>query len=292
MSNIHEVKKITDTIYTIDELKIQHNYLVIGKEHALLIDTGYGFIDIKDTIRQITDLPLIVVNTHGDMDHAGGNYLFEDVYISERDLKILPGLDNCQYKRDQLLVRMVSPDVSLAPGGPSEPSVWGKMDVEAWLNHSIWETRYHLIDDGYVFDLGNRKIEVIAVPGHTSGSIALLDHETGFLFSGDALICAGVYLGDVELQQRYCEPLPVVYHSLKKLKRRQNEFRAIYPAHAAIGISPSIIDNIMIALQEIYEDNSEDKSDINWTGVHTFTHMQKNGSGVGVEYEQIGRAHV
>ena len=39
-------------------------YLLIGTEKALLIDTAYGFTDVPAAIRQITDLPLIVVNTH------------------------------------------------------------------------------------------------------------------------------------------------------------------------------------------------------------------------------------
>lgn len=33
------------------------------------------------------------------------------------------------------------------------------------------------VEDGYIFNLGNRKLRVISIPGHTPGSIALLDEE-------------------------------------------------------------------------------------------------------------------
>ncbi len=42
------------------------------------------------------------------------------------------------------------------------------------------------IYDGYVFRLGNRDIRVIGVPGHTPGSICLLDEAHRILFSGDS----------------------------------------------------------------------------------------------------------
>lgn len=41
------------------------------------------------------------------------------------------------------------------------------------------------IKSGFIFDLGNRKLEVIEVSGHTKGSIVLLDSENKLLFTGD-----------------------------------------------------------------------------------------------------------
>lgn len=44
----------------------------------------------------------------------------------------------------------------------------------------------HFVHDGDIFDLGDRKIEVKHMPGHTPGSIVLIDKANGNCFSGDA----------------------------------------------------------------------------------------------------------
>jgi len=46
--------------------------------------------------------------------------------------------------------------------------------------------------DGDLIDLGDRTFEVLHIPGHTAGSIALWEAEAGLLFSGDTL-----YLDDL-----------------------------------------------------------------------------------------------
>ena len=41
--------------------------------------------------------------------------------------------------------------------------------------------------DGDTIDLGDRVFEVVHLPGHTPGSAALFDHDSGVLFTGDVL---------------------------------------------------------------------------------------------------------
>jgi glyoxylase-like metal-dependent hydrolase (beta-lactamase superfamily II) len=43
------------------------------------------------------------------------------------------------------------------------------------------------VKDGHVFRLGERDVQVIALPGHTPGSICLLDSKTRSLFTGDTM---------------------------------------------------------------------------------------------------------
>jgi glyoxylase-like metal-dependent hydrolase (beta-lactamase superfamily II) len=50
--------------------------LVVGEDRALLIDTGSGPATAEALwaeVREITDLPLVAVNTHGHFDHLFGN---------------------------------------------------------------------------------------------------------------------------------------------------------------------------------------------------------------------------
>lgn len=66
--------------------------LVVGTERALVIDTGTGPVQaarILDAVRQVTELPLTVVNTHSHVDHVFGNAYFaaqgvEDFWSTDR----------------------------------------------------------------------------------------------------------------------------------------------------------------------------------------------------------------
>lgn len=66
--------------------------LVLGTERALVIDTGAGpqqAAEIFEAVRQITELPLCVVNTHSHFDHVFGNAYFAaqgvaDFWATER----------------------------------------------------------------------------------------------------------------------------------------------------------------------------------------------------------------
>lgn len=57
------------------------------------------------------------------------------------------------------------------------------------------------VTEGYVFDLGGRKLEVIEIPGHTPGGIALYDREANLMFTGDTVGRMPIFLvpGDYEL---------------------------------------------------------------------------------------------
>ncbi|MBA3738193.1 MAG: MBL fold metallo-hydrolase, partial [Actinobacteria bacterium] len=56
-------------------------------------------------------------------------------------------------------------------------------DVAGWRTTATEPTR--LLVEGDVVDLGDRTFEVLHVPGHTAGSIALWDPAGGLLFTGD-----------------------------------------------------------------------------------------------------------
>lgn len=78
------VDQIADHRYRISD-GLTHCYLFVGTEKALLLDTGFGKVAIDEAVKQITCLPLILVNTHSHADHTAGNCLFPDaeVYIQK-----------------------------------------------------------------------------------------------------------------------------------------------------------------------------------------------------------------
>ena len=100
--------------------------------------------------------------------------------------------------------------------------------------------------DGDVIDLGNRALEVIELPGHTPGSVALLDRRTGWLFSGDPIQYHGHIFMFGPMRN-----LAAYIHSLKRLSQRAGEITAIYPSHADCPIPPEAIGDMIEAAEKI-----------------------------------------
>ena len=64
------VQLVADGVYAIDEFGIALMYLIIGKTQALLLDTGVGAGNVHAVVKELTDLPCIVVNSHHHMRAA------------------------------------------------------------------------------------------------------------------------------------------------------------------------------------------------------------------------------
>ena len=77
--------KLRENIYQFKDRMGVLATLIIGEEKALLVDTCYGIANLKEHVETITDKPLIVVASHGHMDHTGGNYHFKEVFITKAD---------------------------------------------------------------------------------------------------------------------------------------------------------------------------------------------------------------
>ena len=57
-----------------------------------------------------------------------------------------------------------------------------------------YKGKLNFIKEGYVFDLGGIKIDIFLMPGHTPGSIVLVDKQAGDCFSGDAFGSGKVWM--------------------------------------------------------------------------------------------------
>jgi glyoxylase-like metal-dependent hydrolase (beta-lactamase superfamily II) len=82
------------------------------------------------------------------------------------------------------------------------------------LNEYEYNGKISFMNDGAVFDLGGIKMEVALMPGHTPGSIVLLNRETGDCFSGDAFGS-----GQVWLQLEPHVPMKVYLESCKRMEQ-------------------------------------------------------------------------
>ena len=204
---------MAEGVWCIDDHGSDNMYLVVGKTKALLVDTGLGVARLADFVKTLTPLPVLVVNTHGHPDHAGGNNQFPSVYAHPLEFDSIREFGTRE-ARQGAIERMVK-------GAPA-PDM---LSVDEAVRMPPAELVP--VDGGHLFDLGGRKLEVIEQPGHTPGEIVLLDAAGRIVFTGD---------NDNELVWLFlptCRPLEVYLESLKKLKQRDGEFETILPGHGA-----------------------------------------------------------
>jgi glyoxylase-like metal-dependent hydrolase (beta-lactamase superfamily II) len=147
------------------------SYLVVGSERAALIDTGFAIGDQSAEVKKLTQLPILVVNTHAHSDHRGENYKYDDIAIHHLEAAKLEELVTAEQ-----LARMAAPQMFTRPFPPGFwPSQWQIFPSKA--------TR--LLHDGDKIELGRRTLEVIHTPGHSPGSVCLLDRAQRLLITGD-----------------------------------------------------------------------------------------------------------
>lgn len=136
-------------------------YLLFGRMHVLLIDSGAGGLTIRPTVdRLIADwrarhgqrpIQLIVAHSHGHGDHHAGDDEFRD----RADTQI----------------------VGLKP-----------TDVAAFFHLGDWP---HTVGH---YDLGGRVLDIVPTPGHEPAHIMVYDARTRLLFSGDTLYPGRIYV--------------------------------------------------------------------------------------------------
>ncbi len=101
------------------------------------------------------------------------------------------------------------------------------------------------LQDGETIDLGGRSFQVVLVPGHTYGSIALLDRENRILVCGDTVSTGPVFLFG---RARNLDAYEV---SLKRLLDLGGAFDTIYPSHGEFPVGRSQLENQLRCAQRL-----------------------------------------
>lgn len=201
------VKQIDNGTWIFDEGGVRF-FLLTGTEKALLIDSGMQTRNAKELAEEITDLPLLLLNTHADPDHIGSNDEFDRFYMS---------LAECSnYYKSQ------------GRGGNFIP---------------VW--------DQDILELGERTLRIIALPGHTPGSIAVLDEKNGRLFSGDPIQDGRIFMFGVQREMH------AYVRSLERLQKYTKWFSEIFPSHGTCPVDPAIIGELTDAAEKILNGKAE-----------------------------------
>ena len=229
-----EVYKPAADVYAIYEphqFEETISYLILGRTLALLFDTGMGIGDLKSVVGELTQLPMVVLNSHTHNDHVGDNWQFDTVY----------GMDTA-FTRKNALGSREDAQAELQAG-----SICGELPIG--FDRAAYATRPWKIakwmHDGDTIDLGGRKLEIIATPGHTPDAICLFDRANGLLFTGDTYYPAPIWLYRPETD------LDAYDRSIKRLAALAPQVKLVLGQHNVPVAKPDVLPRLVAAFAAV-----------------------------------------
>lgn len=228
---VYRIRPSVFAIYEPHQYEEVISYLVTGTRKALLFDTGMGISNIQKVVQTLTKLPVSVLNSHTHNDHVGDNWRFTDVYGMDTD-----------FTRANAKGSKEDAQAELAPD-----QLCG--DLPTGFNAREYATRpfhiSHWLHDGDKIELGGRTLQVIATPGHTPDSIALLDAKNGLLFTGDTFYPGPIFLYRPETD------LDAYLASVKKLAALAPRLQLLLPAHNVPVAEPGYLPQVVAAMEQV-----------------------------------------
>lgn len=246
------VFEVGDSVYAIAE---PYNYeevisfLILGNEKALLFDTGMGIDSISLVVKELTDLPIMVFNSHTHHDHIGGNHEFD--HIVALDTEFTKHWAENGWPHDKVK-NEVSPEAFCHHKRPS-------LDTASYAIKPFEVTTF--VKDGDVIDLGNRSLSIMSIPGHTPDAVAIWDRDQRYLWTGDTFYEATIWL--------FYEGTDLLAYekSIAKLAALSDSLVSVFPAHNRPIVQPIRLKELATAFSEIKSGSASEihKSDADVT---------------------------
>jgi len=228
---IYKVAPQTFAIYEPHQSEEVISYLIVGQKQALLFDTGMGIADIHKVVSRLTSRPVVVLNSHTHDDHVGGNWQFNFIF----------GMDTA-FTRENAKGSTADAQAEIAPG-----EICGNLpkgfDPKTYRTKP-WHVSF-FIHDGFRIKLGGRTVEVIATPGHTPDSIALIDRENKLLFTGDTYYPAPIWLYRPETD------MAAYAKSIERLAALAPEVNTVLGAHNIPVAPPTVLPALVQAFADL-----------------------------------------
>lgn len=144
----------------------QENTWLIADQHGncAVIDPGCHTTSEQQMLKTFIDEqgwhPVILLNTHGHVDHMLGNAWVKDTY-------------QIPFHTHRIVVNELERAVA-----------WGHM-----MGIQVAESPEpdHFLEEGDMVQIGEEQLEVLFTPGHSPGHISFFHRAEGHLFSGDVL---------------------------------------------------------------------------------------------------------
>jgi len=210
-----------------------NSFLILGKDKALLFDTGMGMDTISSLVNELTTLPVIVLNSHTHPDHVGGNHEFDSVLAMSTPFT------------DQNALHGYSHEGMRSEIGAD---AFCMKDLPTFDTSKYSIKPFHIarrVGEGDRIELGGRTLKIMSVPGHTPDAVALLDSANGYLWTGDSF-----YLGPIWLFMEGTD-LNAYDHGIHRMAALAPSLRAVFPAHNLPSVAPIYLDSVTRAYNDV-----------------------------------------
>jgi len=170
----------------VDEILRSNLWWLRGTDRDIVIDAGLGVVPLRQGLASMFDRDPMVLLTHAHLDHVGGAYEFTETGAHTADVDVLARGVPASLYGPELAQLLGADDV----GSPFPDLMIKELphpgyDPGAYRLQPVTVTRR--LQDRERIELGGRTLTVLHLPGHTPGSIALLEEITGVLYSGDVI---------------------------------------------------------------------------------------------------------
>ncbi len=148
----------------------ENTYLLIDESGStVIIDPGCyneNEREILKTYIEKNDLKIsALINTHAHIDHVLGNAFVKDTFGAA--------------------LRMHEADLPVLHANPAIASMYGFPEYKMTVPDIY-------LKEGDRINFGNSSLEVLHVPGHSPGHIALFDRQNGYVVVGDVLFSGSI----------------------------------------------------------------------------------------------------
>ena len=252
-NSFFEALKIRDHIWQILGQGGELCYLVEGKDRAVLIDGLEGAGSLKSFVRELTDLPVTLVLTHGHLDHCGAAFEYGECFIHPDDIALMYSPRHSSRESRFGFAKAVSPLTTHQDPALSLEDVVPPCAVKTYPLY-----------DGDMIDAGGTELEVIGVPGHTFGTLVFLDRKERILFSGDACNI------NTLLGMEGCTSIEQYLESLHHLKKYEDAYDVMYGGHGRNTVDKSIVDDAIAMCERILAGTDDAEPAVSMDGSKVF----------------------
>jgi glyoxylase-like metal-dependent hydrolase (beta-lactamase superfamily II) len=232
-----EVYEINPTLFVFCETGHYENTtinLVIGRDKAALIDTGCGIENLRKVVEEVTNKPVVVINTHTHNDHLGSNRQFSEIFMFDHPLSHQAAETGVSH--ETLQTELLGEHLVTRP--------WPQgFDRNGFSLPPFQVNRWLTVGDR--IDLGGRELEVIYTPGEAADQISLLDRKERLLFCGDILLHGPVW---THLEGGSLNDLIMSY---RRLMEYFNDFDHLMPGHNDPWLDKDFLPESLAAAEKI-----------------------------------------